>query len=113
VARRGKITRRDNDGARAVHAASRTSLLMRRKLNALTEIVDYVDRGERVSTELDKTLISLSAGALIFTMTFVGTFAPGKRWLPLLCSLGKLRRVDDVCCTLDAKSSNGNNRRSR
>lgn len=37
-------------------------------------IVDYVDRGERVSTELDKTPISLSAGALIFTMTFVGTW---------------------------------------
>jgi hypothetical protein len=43
-----------------------------------------MERAGRVAAQLDKTLISLSAGALIFSMTFVGTFAPAKLLLPLL-----------------------------
>jgi hypothetical protein len=43
-----------------------------------------VERGGGVAAQLDKTLISLSAGALVFSMTFVGAFAPRKLVLPLL-----------------------------
>ena len=51
----------------------------------LSESIEQnVERSGRVATQLDKTLISLSAGALVFSMTFVGTFAPGKLLLPLL-----------------------------
>ena len=43
-----------------------------------------IERGGGVAAQLDKTLISLSAGALVFSMTFVGALAPRKLLLPLL-----------------------------
>ena len=43
-----------------------------------------IQQGGRVAADLDKTLISLSAGALVFSMTFVNTLAPHKLWLPVL-----------------------------
>jgi hypothetical protein len=51
----------------------------------LSEIIEsHIKRSGNVAAQLDKTLISLSAGALVFSMTFVGIFAPGKLLLPLL-----------------------------
>src|SRR5205807_124145 len=54
---------------------------------------DLADRTERrlehagrVATDLDKTLISLSAGALVFSMTFANSLAPAKRVLWILFS---------------------------
>jgi len=43
-----------------------------------------LDRGGDTATQIDKTLISLSAGALVLSITFVPTFAPKKLWLGLL-----------------------------
>jgi hypothetical protein len=43
-----------------------------------------IDRGSTISTNLDKALISISGGALVFSMTFVGVLAPGKLLLPVL-----------------------------
>ena len=43
-----------------------------------------VQQVERVAADLDKTLVSVSAGALVFSTTLVNTFAPDKRLLPLL-----------------------------
>lgn len=43
-----------------------------------------IDRGAIVSANLDKALISISGGALLFSMTFVGALAPAKLLLPVL-----------------------------
>jgi hypothetical protein len=43
-----------------------------------------IQRGSDVAAGLDKTLISLSGGALVFSMTFVNTLAPSKLALPAL-----------------------------
>ena len=47
-------------------------------------IEDNFDRARDTAARLDKTLISLSAGALVLTTSFVPTFAPQKLRLPLL-----------------------------
>jgi hypothetical protein len=53
----------------------------------LDRIAALIERGSRVASAIDKTLISLSGGALIFSMTFVERLAPQKLLLPLLfCS---------------------------
>jgi hypothetical protein len=43
-----------------------------------------IDRGTALSADLDKALVSISGGALVFSMTFVGVLAPGKLLLPVL-----------------------------
>jgi hypothetical protein len=52
------------------------------------ELVERIERhlehGGRVAADLDKTLISLSAGALVFSMTFANSLAPAKHVLWLL-----------------------------
>jgi hypothetical protein len=54
-------------------------------VTALREAIERnVDRGSRTAAQLDRTLISLSAGALLLSTTFVPTLAPKKLWLPLL-----------------------------
>jgi hypothetical protein len=45
-----------------------------------------IERGSRTAAHLDRTLISLSAGALVLSMTFVGTLAPKKPLLFVLFS---------------------------
>jgi hypothetical protein len=53
----------------------------------LDRITALIERGSRVASAIDKTLISLSGGALIFSMAFVERLAPQKLLLPLLfCS---------------------------
>lgn len=55
---------------------------------AVTRLGDTVerniDRAARSAAQLDRTLISLSAGALLLSSTFVPIFAPLKLWLLLL-----------------------------
>jgi hypothetical protein len=45
-----------------------------------------LEHGRRVAADLDKTLISLSAGALVFSMTFANSLAPAKHVLWILFS---------------------------
>jgi len=88
------------------------------------QLENRIQQGGRVAAELDKTLISLSAGALVFSMTFVNTLAPQKFWLPVLFAAwtafalsivfvilamrseqrmvnGVIRRIGDECSTLE------------
>jgi hypothetical protein len=54
-------------------------------LNALREAIDRnLDLTNDLASRLDRTLISLSAGAILLSTTFVPIFAPRKLWLPLL-----------------------------
>jgi hypothetical protein len=39
---------------------------------------------DETSSELDKVVVSLSSGALVFSMTFVRYLAPQRIWLPIL-----------------------------
>jgi hypothetical protein len=53
---------------------------------ARSELIDMLNRaiaGDG-APDLDKTLITLSGGALVFSMTFIGTLAPAHLWLPIL-----------------------------
>ena len=43
-----------------------------------------IDRAQSSAAQLDRTLISLSAGALLLSSTFVPVFAPQRLWLLLL-----------------------------
>ncbi|MFZ3374841.1 MAG: hypothetical protein WA183_04755 [Chthoniobacterales bacterium] len=43
-----------------------------------------IDRAGQTAAQLDRTLISLSAGALLLSISFVPIFAPKKLWLLLL-----------------------------
>lgn len=53
--------------------------------NTLRDAIERnIDRASRTAANLDRTLISLSAGAFVFSMTFVSTLAPAKLWLPVL-----------------------------
>jgi hypothetical protein len=45
-----------------------------------------IQRGSEVGSSVDKNLISLSGGALVFSMTFVDKLAPHKLILPVLFS---------------------------
>jgi hypothetical protein len=42
------------------------------------QIDSKIETGAKVAAQLDRTLISLSGGALIFSMTFVDKIAPAK-----------------------------------
>jgi hypothetical protein len=56
-----------------------------------------VERAGGIAAQLDKTLISLSAGALVFSMTFVGAFAPRKLALPFVVfRMESVRRLHNM-----------------
>ncbi len=59
-----------------------------------------IDRGGIVSANLDKALISISGGALVFSMTFVGVLAPAKLLLPFLFVSWTAFGVSIVCVIL-------------
>jgi hypothetical protein len=51
----------------------------------IQERIDSIIRyGAETAAVLDKTLVTLSAGALVFSMTFADKLAPAKIWLPML-----------------------------
>ncbi len=54
------------------------------RLHLVERMLDTVRYGAEVAETLDKTLVSLSGGALVFSMTFVDRLAPAKLWLPVL-----------------------------
>ncbi len=51
---------------------------------AAEELTRAVQAGSAAGASLDKTLVSLSSGAMVLSMTFVGQIAPSKLLLPLL-----------------------------
>jgi hypothetical protein len=51
----------------------------------ITELLfDAYKRNREVGFSLEKVLISLSAGSLLFSMTFISALAPAKHWLIVL-----------------------------
>ena len=54
------------------------------KLNTAALFADSLKLHAQIAEGLDKTLISLSGGALVLSMTFVTTLSPGKSLLPVL-----------------------------
>ena len=54
------------------------------KRGLIEAISKNIQRGSEIAAGLDKALISLSGGALVFSMTFVNTLAPSKLALPAL-----------------------------
>ena len=54
------------------------------KQQAAEELTRAMQSAADAGVSLDKTLISLSGGALVLSMTFVGQFAPSKFLLPVL-----------------------------
>jgi hypothetical protein len=47
-------------------------------------ISDHVRYGGEVAAALDKTIVTLSGAALVFSMTFADRLAPARLWLPIL-----------------------------
>jgi hypothetical protein len=54
------------------------------RLYLVERLVANIRYCAEVATSIDKTLVSLSGGALVLSMTFVDRFAPAKLWLPVL-----------------------------
>jgi hypothetical protein len=54
----------------------------RRELTA--RLFDAYDRNREIGYGRDKVLITLSAGSLLFSMTFISALAPGKHYLGVL-----------------------------
>jgi hypothetical protein len=54
----------------------------RRELTA--RLFDAYNRNREIGYARDKVLITLSAGSLLFSMTFISALAPGKNWLGVL-----------------------------
>jgi hypothetical protein len=64
-------------------------------------IRDNVNVGSAVASSLDKTLVSLSGGALIFSMTFIDRIGSTKLWLWVLV-LSWAAFVGCICCVIFA-----------
>lgn len=47
-------------------------------------IFETLEAGNEIASRLDRMLVSLSSGALIFSMTFIKDLAPHKLWLRML-----------------------------
>jgi len=47
-------------------------------------LFDAYKRNREIGYSLDKVLVSLSAGSLLFSMTFISALAPAKHWLSVL-----------------------------
>src|SRR5438034_7328697 len=54
----------------------------RRELTA--RLFDAYNRSREIGYARDKVLITLSAGSLLFSMTFISALAPAKSWLGVL-----------------------------
>ena len=51
----------------------------RRELTAM--LFGSIKQGDEIEYGLNKVLVSLSAGSLLFSMTFISALAPGRHWL--------------------------------
>jgi anaerobic C4-dicarboxylate transporter len=66
-------------------------------------INDTVQRGAEVSAALDKTLVSLSGGALVLSMTFIEKLAPAKLWLPILFTSWAAFTISIICVVISLR----------
>jgi hypothetical protein len=83
-----KIRATMSDGEDSFEAA-------RREVTA--RLFDAYDRNREIGYGRDKVLISLSAGSLLFSMTFIGALAPGKYWLGFLFAAWMFFAASIVC----------------
>ena len=67
----------------------------RREVTA--RLFDAYNRNREIGYARDKVLISLSAGSLLFSMTFIGALAPGKHWLGVLFAAWIFFAASIVC----------------
>jgi hypothetical protein len=49
-----------------------------------THMESHVRYGAEAAAALDKVIVTLSGGALVFSMTFTDRSAPARLWLPIL-----------------------------
>ena len=68
-------------------------------------INDTVQKGAEVSAALDKTLVSLSGGALVLSMTFIDKLAPAKLWLPILFTSWVAFTISIICVVISLRST--------
>src|ERR1700730_13198636 len=68
-------------------------------------IRDNINLGSTVASSLDKTLVSLSGGALVFSMTFIDRIGAAKLWLWILV-LSWTAFVGCICCVIFANREN-------
>jgi hypothetical protein len=73
--------------------------------NTATLFADTLKLHQRIAEALDKTLISLSGGALVLSMTFVTALAPGKSLLPVLFSSWLCFGVSIVCVIIATRKA--------
>src|SRR5437899_1947191 len=59
----------------------RANAFRRQIADRIFRVIQY---GAEISAALDKIIVGLSGGALVFSMTFVDRLAPAKLWLPVL-----------------------------
>jgi hypothetical protein len=60
--------------------------LVKRRARLGPALDEKLKQGQAIAADLDKALLSLSGGALVFSMTFVGTLAPARLVLNVLFS---------------------------
>jgi hypothetical protein len=75
----------------------------RRELTGM--LLDSVRQNQEIGYGLEKVLVSLSAGALLFSMTFISALAPGKRWLVLLFFAWVWFAVSITCVVVGMRKS--------
>lgn len=66
-------------------------------------VEDANQKARESAASLDKTIISLSGGALVFSMTFAHEIAPAKLYLPLLFVAWGLFAASIVCVLFSMK----------
>jgi hypothetical protein len=80
---------------------------LRRIAEARRDLADMIDdtvqKGAEVSAALDKTLVSLSGGALVLSMTFVDKLAPAKLWLPILFTSWGAFAISIICVVMSLR----------
>ena len=74
------------------------------RLYLVERMLDTVRYGAEVAGTLDKTLVSLSGGALVFSMTFVDRLAPAKLWLPVLFTSWVAFAASMLCVTMSLRA---------
>jgi hypothetical protein len=76
---------------------------LRRELIAL--LFEAYKRHHDLSYGLEKVLVSLSAGSLLFSMTFISALAPGRHWLGILFGAWIFFAASIVCVIFGMKRS--------
>ena len=75
---------------------------MRREIAGQME--RYVQYSGKVAAALDKIIVTLSGGGLVFSMTFADRLTPARLWLPLLFASWLAFAVSIVCVAFSNKA---------